>query len=343
MNPHFNTLSSVVHEKLLTYLPREDLRQLNQVNKQMRNLILQDPTKRMLRYNREHLEALQERGKLTYEQQLKLQFLKFQDRVLWQRVTIVVGCLLFSPLIALYHSPAIAKYSYQRFLAPEIEKVALGVQCVYDEVIVPVAETLYEHAFIPTVNLIEKTVRLFFTTIKTSAVYLLKKVSLFFNGHLFHLLKETIQKCASFIFEHFVIPLLKQLGDILFELIKFSVIHILIPTFRTIDTVMNTLVNLQLRIARVVLPVVIPLFNIMKTIAEGLFVTFPLKVYRHIAAPLFSFLGSVLSTISEIFLIYLLIPVRDMALLGAKLLTEQVLLPAGRVILLLPQALYMMS
>lgn len=138
----------------------------------------------------------QREAKLSPLQKLELQFIRFNDRPRWQRIIIVAGLILVSPVICLYHSPKMIKAVYLNVLTPVAQKISSVALWIYTKILKPIGLAADTHLLQPTIKIIKQVAHAVFVTMPNLALkYVLKP------------LYDTISAVASFVERTILTPL----------------------------------------------------------------------------------------------------------------------------------------
>jgi hypothetical protein len=310
LGPHSAPLHDDVAAYTFSFLGKEDLRNLACTSRRNQRFIKEKYPK--------YTQDAPKYKELTQLQKLQLEFIKFQDRPVWQRAAIVAVCVLFSPLILAYHSPklierfsvtvlaplgkavwnaaeAIAAKVYKSLLAPfgrGLRKVAL---LTYDYVLTPVGRAIYEVAKFVLVTVPKAVyrsvlkpfgrgvVRLSELTYDHVLLPLARKARSLFRGGLLPLLRSCYRRV--------LVPLaevIKVVAEAVFVTFPSKVWqHVLFPVLKwTFERVLAPVGRAIFDTIRFVYRrVMVPLVNVIRVVAKGVFVTFPSKVWQHVLFP----------------------------------------------------------
>ncbi len=165
---------------------------------------------------------------LTPLQKLELEFLKFNDRPVWQRVAIVGLCLICSPLILIYHSPKIAKQLYASIIRPLGQKILESTGKVFNRLVLPAARFTYQHLLLPLLETIEEIATAIFVAIpkalykqvlkpiaigsRNVAVWSYENIALPIGRVVSTVAKGVFIKFPLKIYTHILVPVGEQIG-----------------------------------------------------------------------------------------------------------------------------------
>ncbi len=283
LGPHSTPLHDDVAAYAFSYLDKEDRKNLACVNKRNREFI----TTKYPKYDR----TAPKYKELTTLQKLELEFIKFQDRPVWERVCIVALCVLLSPAILAYHSPSLLEKFYiavidpcARSLASHLEAIAITI---YDYALTPLGHFTYDYVLVPFAQAVRKIAVVTYDYVLTplgNAIYEIAKfIFVTFPTHLYesvlHPLASKTWDILILANEHILTPLARAVQSLftggLVRLLHALYTNVLEPTGRVLWEGLNLLYDHLL----------VPLANFVSVIAQGVFITFPTKAWNHVIGP----------------------------------------------------------
>jgi len=234
---------------------------------------------------------LAKRKELTPFQKLELEFIKFQDRPVWQRASIVALCLVGSPAILTYHSPKLLRSFYISVIKPcskAIKNVAetLAIK-TYNHVLAPLGRFTHDYVLAPLGKAIRKVAiftydyaiypvckaiyRIAKFTFVTCPVHFYRSVCL--------PLARGAQRVCTLVNNHVLTPLVQKIKSVfqggLVRLLRALYTYVLVPAARAAFDGLTFVYDRAL----------VPVAKVIRVLAKGLFITFPKKVWQHVIAP----------------------------------------------------------
>lgn len=316
---HSTPLHDDVAAYAFSFLAKEDRKNLASVNKRNREFIQTKYPK----YDR----TVPKYKELTTLQKLELEFIKFQDRPVWERVCIVALCVVLSPAILIYHSPTLLKKfcitvidPCARIIGTHLEAAAIKI---YNKVLAPLGECAYDYALVPFANALRKIAIVTYDYLLTplgNAIYEVAKfIFVTFPIHLYQWVLDPLARGVYHLFmltdEYILTPLARVIESVftggVVRMLCALYTHVLEPAGRALGECLNSLYDRLL----------LPLANVISVVAEGLFVTFPTKVWNHVIDPAIN-----------LTLDYVIIPLATKTWEALTLLFHYVLSPVGQAI-----------
>jgi hypothetical protein len=142
----FPPCPDVLQAYVCDYLQKEDLTKLKHISSGAKFFI--EKKHRVLSVFRDpkHLGRLRTYDDLTPRQKLKLEFMKFNDRPVYQRGAIVIVCVVLSPLILVWHtvknSPYLCELWIRSCVIPPLQVMRFILQKLLDHVVNPLFKFL---------------------------------------------------------------------------------------------------------------------------------------------------------------------------------------------------------
>ncbi len=281
-------------------------------------------------------------AKLTTARRIELGWMKFQDRPLYQKVGLVALCIIFSPVIALYHSKDIMRWILtlytprmrqlvQRICKTAAELVRTSADWCLDKIL-RISKSLFDNIAVPLARAIKCTAQFSYDQILTPAATAIK--GLFTRiviptcrAILTHIvvpacrlsINHVIVPLARFAIKNVAVPVCRQLvrittwtyGTIATRIVvpacRFSIDHIIVPLARF--ALKNVVIPACRQLVRIIRwtysTIAVPVARMVHAIAKGLLITLPQKVYQFILTPI----GHLISRISTLALTHILKPV----------------------------------
>lgn len=331
-----NFVPDVLEALICDGLDAKSLHALKLSNKQSKRFV--ENKHRILSILRDplHLGIQRNDANLTSLEKLQLQFIKFNDRPAWQRIIIVAGLVLISPVILLYHSPKIIKATYENVVTPIAQSLFKNIlypvgRLTYNYILTPVAKAtkaiakallitmpkaLYEHVLVPGAKIISTVANFVYQRIMTPigqgvrtiyrytlepiGIAIKKIITLFFDT--INFLYTSVSKYFGGGLKRLVIFLCQR---VIFPIIRFTFQQIVVPIFNVLHAVAKVLCfTIPSKICTsLIVPIfekaIIPFVNLMGTILKGVCVTFPLKVLNSIVLPIIRGVANAVSFIYQ--------------------------------------------
>ncbi len=307
LGPKSGPLHDTTAAYTFSFLEKDAIDRLAEVSKRDRKFIKTEYPK----YDR----AAPKYKPLTPLQKLELEFIKFQDRPVWQRIGIVVVCTVFSPVIFAYHSPKLVDKFYVSIIVPCAQSVARNVEAaamkVYTYALAPLGRFTRDYVLVPSARAIRKIATLTYDRVLVPLAKTIQEAAEFifvtFPNYLYQSVllpsARAIREIAILTYNHVLAPLGRTISDIaqfvfvtfpthLYQSVLKPVVlgvwnHLIVPVTDWIWNSIAIPVATQIRKLATFLfdQVVVPVAKVIRAILKGICVTLPSKIYAHILAP----------------------------------------------------------
>lgn len=345
-------MPDVLQAYVFDHLKRSDLEALKLVSKGCKHFVEKKHRRLSIFRDPKHLGVTREQKDLQPHERLAFEFIKFQDRPIYQRIGIIIVCTLLSPVILVYHSPKIIKATYRHVICPIGRKIARLAEILFDAIVVPIARFTYDYVLAPIGRGIKKVMRFIGDNILSPLFRAVEAVAraifITLPTKIYQILSPLgglTRKALKFVGEHILLPIIEHI-----------VIPILVNLWKgSVWIIDNVATPLASRLWKVIVftfdNAVIPVAKIVKVIAKGLLVTFPYKIYINIIDPLaqgflkvatiaydliLEPLGRLIYHIASAIINYVILPATEVITFSAKVLYNNVLEPVGLAVITIP-------
>ncbi len=206
---------------ILDFLDRDDLLQLKMISTGAQFFIIHKHME--LSKARRLLKTFKTYKDLEPIQKLKLEFMKFNDRPVLHRIGITSGCIVLSPIILLYYSPAIIYFTYKRAVKPTIKFCYKNTVCPAYRFIKGVIKWICKNIIRPIFTCIGKCCVWIDMKIITPIIKAIIRFCKWINSSIIQPSINAGKKLRHFIYVNIMVPIGKAISYLLKKLWKGTV------------------------------------------------------------------------------------------------------------------------
>lgn len=294
--PRVTAAPDVLQAYICDHLDKRSLANLKQITTGAKFFVEKKHRKLSIYRDPKHLGRIRTYEDLSALQKLQLEFIKFYDRPKYQRCLIVVGCVLLSPVILVWHSPKMVKAGFNYIIYPYFilpcfkalfyigDKIITYIIQPAIESIVWLCKSFNTYIIRPVLNGTVCLCKLINSYIIQPAI---KAISCFCNAVNVHIIQPGIAqsiKIKDCIYETILIPIavaIKWIGNAIWNCTTYCVNCVGAAIGWIGDNIVSPVFH------KVVYPyILVPIGKIIKFVLRTIFISIPCFVWKYFFYPI---------------------------------------------------------